>query len=209
MGYDYEITYKKGNDNLVAYALSHTFDHHASLSAISMPIPNWLQSVQQGYVNDSSLSQIIQQLASNPSLVLHYSWDGSSLRYKGLMVLHQSTDIHQAVFYELHASPSTGNSRFMKTYERARCHFFWKGMQQEIQQMVAQCDTCQRHKGETTLLPSLLEPFPIPTRIWTDVSMDFIKGIPKSRGKNVILVLVDRISKCSHFCVSTIHILLP
>ena len=105
MGYDYEITYKKGKDNLVADALSCTFDDHASLSAISMPIPNWLQCVQQGYVNDSSLSQIIQQLASNPSLVPHYSWDGSSLRYKGCLVLPQSTDLHQAVFYELHASP--------------------------------------------------------------------------------------------------------
>ena len=60
MGYDYEITYKKGKDNLVPDALPRTFDDHASLSTISMPIPNWLQYVQQGYVNDSSLSQIIQ-----------------------------------------------------------------------------------------------------------------------------------------------------
>ena len=75
MGYDYEITYKKGKDNLVADALSRTFDDHVSLSAISMPIPNWLESVQQGYVNDSSLSKIIQQLASNSSVVPHYFWD--------------------------------------------------------------------------------------------------------------------------------------
>ena len=67
----------------MADALSHTFDDHASLSTISMPIPNWLQSVQQGYVNDSCLSQIIQQFVSNPSLLLHYSLDGSSLRDKG------------------------------------------------------------------------------------------------------------------------------
>ena len=60
MGYDYEITYKKGKENLVVDALSHTLDDHASLSAISMHIPDWLQSVQQGYVIDSSLSQIIQ-----------------------------------------------------------------------------------------------------------------------------------------------------
>ena len=45
MGYDYEITYKKGTHNLVVDALSHTFDHNVSLSAISMPIPNWLQYV--------------------------------------------------------------------------------------------------------------------------------------------------------------------
>ena len=45
MGYDYDITYKKGKDNLVEEDLSRTFDDHASLSSISMPIPNWLQSV--------------------------------------------------------------------------------------------------------------------------------------------------------------------
>ena len=45
MGYDDEINYKKGKDNLVADALSRTFDDHASLLAISMPIPNWLQFV--------------------------------------------------------------------------------------------------------------------------------------------------------------------
>ena len=65
---------------------------------------------------------------------------------------------------------------------------------------MAECDTCQRNKGETTPLPGLLEPFPIPTRIWTDIYMDFIEGFPKSRGKTVILVVVDRLSKYSHFC---------
>ena len=167
---------KKGKDNLVPNALSRTFDDHASLSDISMPIPNWLQSVQQGYVNDSSLSQIIQLLASNPSLVPHYSWDGSSLRYKGRLVLPQSTYLHQDVFYELHASPVAGHSRILKIYERAWRNFFWKGMKWEIQQMVAECYTCECHKGETTLLPGLLEPFPIPTRIWIDTSMDSSMG---------------------------------
>ena len=75
---------------------SHTFDAPVSLSAIAIPvslsaiaipIPTWLHSVQQGYVNDSSLSEIIQPLASNPSMVPHFSWDGSSLRYKGCLVL--------------------------------------------------------------------------------------------------------------------------
>ena len=64
-------------------------------------------------------------------------------------------------------------------------------MKQEIQKMVAECDTYQLHKGETTLLPGLLKPFPIPTRIWTDISMYFIDRLPKYGGKTVILVVVD------------------
>jgi len=31
--------------------------------------------------------------------------------------------------------------------------------------------------------------------------MDFIIGLPKSEGKSVIMVLVDRITKYAHFCV--------
>ena len=76
-----------GKDNLLADALSRTFDDHVSLSTISMPIPNWLQSVQQGYVNDSSLSTIIQRFSNNPYVVQHYSWDGSYLRYESHLVL--------------------------------------------------------------------------------------------------------------------------
>nr|GFB08484.1 putative mitochondrial protein [Tanacetum cinerariifolium] len=42
-------------------------------------------------------------------------------------------------------------------------------------------------------------PLPVPNLIWTDISMDFIKGLPLSHGKSVILLVVDRLNKYSHF----------
>ena len=66
--------------------------------------------------------------------------------------------------------------------------------------MVAECDTLQCHKGEMKLLPGLLEQLTIPTWIWINISMDFIEWLPKSGGKIVILVVVDHLSKYSHFC---------
>ncbi|GKB94836.1 retrotransposable element Tf2 [Tanacetum coccineum] len=46
---------------------------------------------------------------------------------------------------------------------------------------------------------SLFQPLPFHLMSWSKVSMDFIDGLPASKGKTVILVVVDRLSKYSHF----------
>jgi len=64
---------------------------------------------------------------------------------------------------------------------------------------VRQCDTCQMNKGEHVASPGLLEPIPIPNGAWELLTMDFIVGLPKSEGKEVIWVVVDKFTKYAHF----------
>jgi hypothetical protein len=64
---------------------------------------------------------------------------------------------------------------------------------------VAECEVCQRNKGETVKSLGTIQPLPIPPAIWKDISMDFITGLPKSGNKSVIMVVVDRLSKYAHF----------
>ena len=58
------------------------------------------------------------------------------------------------------------------------------------------------HASHGTLLP-----LAVPDRSWQDISMDFVVGLPKSKGFDDIWVVVDRLSKQRYFvpCMTTIN----
>jgi hypothetical protein len=64
---------------------------------------------------------------------------------------------------------------------------------------VAECSVCQQNKVETIKTPGLLQPLAVPSQHWEEVSMDFITGLPNSKGKSVIMVIIDRLTKYAHF----------
>ena len=72
-------------------------------------------------------------------------------------------------------------------------------MERDVRNFVKNCNICQQFKYDNASSPGLLQPFPIPNKVWSDVSMDFIKGLPNSKGYIVIIVAVDRLSKYAHF----------
>jgi hypothetical protein len=88
----------------------------------------------------------------------------------------------------------------LKTYHSVKKEFFWDGLKTDVQRFLVECLVCQQNKVEIIKTPGLLQPLSIPSQRWEEVSMDFIIGLPKSEGKSVIMVIVDRLTKYAHFC---------
>jgi hypothetical protein len=73
-GYDYDIIYKKGKENVVVDALSRKYEDEGSFFYLSFIVPDWLQVVPQEWLQDPKSSQSIQQLQSSAPAPPRYSW---------------------------------------------------------------------------------------------------------------------------------------
>ena len=47
LGYDYEMIYKKGRENILVDALSREFEEESTLLEISLPIPEWIEEAHK------------------------------------------------------------------------------------------------------------------------------------------------------------------
>jgi hypothetical protein len=87
-----------------------------------------------------------------------------------------------------------------KMYQDLKQNFWWTRMKREIAKYVSKCDICQRVKASHLKTAGILQPLPIPSWKWEDISMDFIVGLPNtSKRHDSIWVIVDRLTKTAHF----------
>ena len=98
-----------------------------------------------------------------------------------------------------HSSSTGGHSGVHATMARISGVVYWKRLKKQVRQFMRGCAVCQQCKYDNTAYPGLLQPLPIPTKVWTDISMDFIDKLPKFTGKDTIMVVIDRLSKYAHF----------
>jgi hypothetical protein len=67
LGYDFEIIYKKGKQNIVVDALSRKEeDTNGLLCVISIPQSDWVEEARIEWKQDEKVCKIIQQLQEDP-----------------------------------------------------------------------------------------------------------------------------------------------
>ncbi|KAF3650371.1 putative protein-like [Capsicum annuum] len=198
LGLDYEIIYRKRAENRVADALSRIPEEQGEFQALSGAQPECFLEVEKSDKGDNSAQEFFTTLAINPNHNQDYKLTSGVLRYKGKVYIGKTTTLRQQLLHIMHASALGGHSGQQGTLKRLQLYFFWPAMKKEVQEFVSSCDICQRCKDENIASPGLLQPLAIPTQAWNDISLDFIEGLPKSQGKEVIQVVVYRFTNTAY-----------
>ncbi|KAJ3703306.1 hypothetical protein LUZ61_007011 [Rhynchospora tenuis] len=204
LGY-YTIEYKKGASNVVADALSRregylTADSSSSeLCVVSEITPQWVSELVSSYENDAWIQGLKQKLQEEDVTTHHLSEHQGLLRYKGRLCVGNAHQWRDKLFHEFHSSNLGGHSGALVTYKRMKTLFYWPSMREFIMEHIRTCEVCQVTKPEHVPPAGFLQPLPIPQEAWNSIGMDFITGLPKSEGREVLLVVVDRLTKYAHF----------
>jgi len=96
-----------------------------------------------------------------------------------------------------------GHGKQWKTVELVTRDFWWPGITKEVKRYVEGCDACQRNKNHTEQLAGKLMPNSILEKSWTHILADFMTKLPLAQGYDLILVVVDRLTKIVHFIPTT------
>lgn len=196
LGFDFHVEYKPGRSNTGADALSRRDEEVlASLCAISIPQLAWIAELKIELSSRQDMQPLIKKIQEGEAIG-PWEFRDEVVWYKSKLFIPKDSTLAANIIAFVHNSCHEG---YQKTMFRISREFYWQGMRSHIKEFVATCLICQRNKVETLKPAGLLQPLPIPQHVWTDVSMDFIEGLPSSQGKNVILVVVDRFSKYAHF----------
>lgn len=198
LGFDYVIAYKKGKDNVVADALSRMHEKEPECTAVHLNSIGWKEELKISLEGDSVVQDMMAQLAVTGQLPVDYSLQGDLLLYKGKYYVGTGANMRHKILQTLHNGTEGGHSGMLTTFKRIDNQFFWPKLKQDVTTWVQECDVCQKNKNEHVPTPGLLQPLPIPTAAWQTISMDFVEGLPKSNGKDSILVIVDKFTKYCH-----------
>ncbi|TYK23171.1 Ty3/gypsy retrotransposon protein [Cucumis melo var. makuwa] len=158
-----------------------------------------VEVIREEVRKDLALYEIIRLIEEQGMEVPHYTIHQGVLKFKGRLVLSKTSTLIPTIMHTYHDSVFGGHSGFLRTYKRIAGELYWNGMKSDIKKYCEECMICQRNKTSALSPTGLLLPLEIPDAIWSDISMDFIEGLPKSHGWEVILVVVDRLSKYAHF----------
>ena len=160
--------------------------------------------IRKAYQKDTELQKIQNALEKGEREMKGIAlgmcqWKDRHLWYGEKIWIPEDKSLRTTIISQCHDSSLAGHGGTAKTTELVSRQYYWPKMRETIKRYVKNCNTCQRSKAVRHAPYGLLQPNEVPDQPWRSIAMDFITGLPKSDGYDTILVVIDRLTKMSHF----------
>ena len=183
------ILYVKGSHNL-ADALSRRPDY---VECNMVTSPSLLERIRAGYAMDSNYE--------DSKFTSKLQWDSrtSLWYYHDRLAVPEVQELRLNIFKECHDVPYAAHLGVEKTFASVARRFWWPRLYRQVKRYVTSCPTCQRCKVEHQRPRGLLQPIPVPSEPWAEITIDFVTELPASGGFDTIWSITDRLTKAVHF----------
>jgi transposase InsO family protein len=141
----------------------------------------------------------LQKTSARSVRSAEWSQSNGLLHFRGKVYVPNSADLRRRIVSLCHDTKIAGHCGRWKTLELVSRNYWWPQMSRYIGKYVSTCDTCLRTKASRHPPTGKLHPLPVPDAPWDVVSVDFISELPEANGKDCIMVVVDSVTKRSHF----------
>ncbi|KJZ71335.1 hypothetical protein HIM_09271 [Hirsutella minnesotensis 3608] len=123
--------------------------------------------------------------------------DGQRLCWRERIWVPSHEPLRTRLMQETHDSTLAGHPGRDMLKSLLSRRFYWPGLDADVRRFVRNCDVCGRSNIWREKRRGLLKPLPIPDRIWSELSIDFVTDLPptKSNGSTNLMVVTDRLSK--------------
>lgn len=138
---------------------------------------------------DDKVKQALQQKYKD------YTEENGIILYKGLIYVPNDKGLQERIIYAFHNTIIAGHPGPYKTVEYITRNYWWPTIMGQVQRYCHGCEGCQSNKPHVGTTTAPLNPHTIPEEPWQNVSLDFIGPFPKSRGYDMILAVVDMLTK--------------
>ncbi|GJW02372.1 putative reverse transcriptase domain-containing protein [Tanacetum coccineum] len=109
-------------------------------------------------------------------------------------------NLRSVIMHESHKSKYYIHPGSEKIYQDMKKLYWWPNMKADIATYASKCLTCAKVNAGHQRPSGLLVQPAIPEWKWDNITMDFITKLPKSsQGFDTIWVIMDRLTKSSHF----------
>ncbi|XP_071928102.1 uncharacterized protein [Coffea arabica] len=114
--------------------------------------------------------------------------DALSRRHEGFLFKENrlcipNCSLRELLVREAHGGGLMGHFGIDKTLDILHEHFYWPKMKRDVANICDKCLKCKQAKSRSNP-HGLYTPLPVPHAPWTDLSMDFVLGLPRSSRVN-------------------------